>query len=324
MIDLLQGASHRQLARPTSSPFQIPRYLSPQLPHTTDQKKRKRKENSDSDSDTAKMTTQRKPQQPATEDPLTLPRGEYHPASPTDSRAPCPVMNSLANHGLISRTGRNITKPSLEAALAEIGLARVARAALCSLAFKVHADEGDPNAPEGSSRLGFRDVGQVDEHGVDVFNLEQMGRAKGMEHDVSLSRRDRAVGDHMRLDPGMYEALMGVATNPKGKDGKGGAFNLWSLASHRKTLHADSKATNPHLVFGIPQHAAGSLEVAAMQAVFGKGVFAGVPKEYYEAILSEERLPYREGWKPRRFMLMLEIAAYAIFVAILAWPFSLF
>ncbi|KAL3453181.1 Chloroperoxidase [Aspergillus insuetus] len=268
------------------------------------------------------MATQRRTQPPSTSslDPLTLPRGEYHPASATDSRAPCPIMNSLANHGLISRDGRNITKASLESALAEIGLARTARAALCSISFKVHADEGDPNAPKGSSRLGFREVGQVDKDGVEVLNLDQVGRAKGMEHDVSLSRRDREVGDHMRLDRGLYERLMGVAT----KEGKGGAFKLWSLASHRRTLYADSKATNPHLIFGVPQHAAGCLEVAAMQAVFGKGVFKGVPREYYEAVLGEERLPYREGWKPRRFMLLLEIAIFAIFVAVLAWPFSLF
>jgi peroxiredoxin len=294
--------------------LEFPRYpvARPKSPST----KRRTKQTS-----RAKMTTQRRAQQAPESDPISLPRGEYRRASPSDSRAPCPILNSLANHGLISRTGRNVTKASLESALAEIGLARTARLALCSISFKVHADEGDPNAPKGSSRLGFREVGQVDDNGVDVLNLDQVGRPKGMEHDVSLSRRDRAVGDHMKLDRGLYEQLMGVA-GPK--DAKKRSFKLWSLASYRKTLYADAKATNPHLVFGIPQHAAGCLEVAAMQAVFGKGVFKGVPREYYEAVLGEERLPYREGWRPRRFMLLLEIAVFAIFVAVLAWPFSLF
>ncbi|KAL2845904.1 Chloroperoxidase [Aspergillus pseudoustus] len=271
------------------------------------------------------MTTQRRnpqPQQPTgSQKSLSLfPRGEYHRGSSTDSRAPCPILNSLANHGYVARSGRNITKPELQAALAEIGLAYTARLALCNIAFKVHADEGDSNAPPGSSRLGFREPGQVNEEGEDVLDLEQVGRAKAMEHDVSLTRQDRELGDHMRLDKGMYERLLTVAA----KNEKKKSFHLWSLARYRRTLYTEHVQSNKKLTFGIPQHTAACLEVSAMQAVFGKGVFSGVPAEYYEAVLGEERLPYREGWTPRRFMLLAEILAFAVFVAVLAWPFGPF
>ncbi|KAL3466113.1 Chloroperoxidase [Aspergillus heterothallicus] len=278
------------------------------------------------------MTTQRR-QPTSTSTPSSssssslFPRGEYHRGTATDSRAPCPILNSLANHGYISRDGRNITKPSLNAALAEIGLAYTARLALCNIAFKVHADDGDANAPKGSSRLGFRETGQVNALGEEVLDLEQVGRAEAMEHDVSLSRVDRALGDHMRLDKGLYQRLLEVASpaekKKKGEEGKG-SFHLWSLAGYRRILYAEHKKENKQLVFGFPQHTAACLEVAAMQAVFGKGVRNGVPREYYEAVLGEERLPYREGWTPRRFMLLLEILGFAIFVAVLAWPFGPF
>ncbi|KIA75549.1 peroxidase [Aspergillus ustus] len=276
------------------------------------------------------MTTQRRNPQPGTAtspspSPRSLslfPRGEYHRgSSTTDSRGPCPIMNSLANHGYIARSGRNITKPELLSALAEIGLAYTARIALCNIAFKVHADEGDPNAPPGSSRLGFRDPGQVNDQGEDVLDLEQVGRAKAMEHDVSLTRQDRELGDPMRLDRGMYERLLTVASANRKEKKEKKSFYLWSLALYRRALHAEHSKSNKQLTFGIPQHTAACLEVSAMQAVFGKGVFSGVPAEYYEAVLGEERLPYREGWTPRRFMLLVEILTFAIFVAVLAWPF---
>ncbi|KAL2814143.1 Chloroperoxidase [Aspergillus granulosus] len=271
------------------------------------------------------MTTQRKPLPPSSERrPSLFPRGEYHRGSASDLRAPCPVLNSLANHGLIARDGRNITKPELFSALGEIGLAYTARLALCSITFKVHADEGDPNAPAGSSRLGFREPGQVNAEGAEVFNLDQVGRPKAMEHDVSLTRVDRSLGDHMRLDPGMYKRLLSVASSTKDEKDKHGTFRLWDLARYRKTLHAEHVKANKQLVFGIPQHTAACLEVAAMQAVFGKGVWSGVPSEYYEAVLGEERLPYREGWTPRRWMLLVEILGFAVFVAILCWPFGPF
>src|ERR1700744_127014 len=57
--------------------------------------------------------------------PLTMvPRGTYAPSGPNDKRSPCPLINSLANHGYINRDGRNIHASQLNAAMNEIGLSR--------------------------------------------------------------------------------------------------------------------------------------------------------------------------------------------------------
>ena len=34
--------------------------------------------------------------------------GEYHPPGPTDQRSPCPALNTLANHGLLPRDGKDV------------------------------------------------------------------------------------------------------------------------------------------------------------------------------------------------------------------------
>jgi peroxiredoxin len=41
--------------------------------------------------------------------------------------------------------------------------------------------------------------------------------------------------------------------------------------------------------------------------------------EYIEAVFGEERLPYREGWTPRKWMLLVEIVGIALCVSFWAW-----
>ncbi|KAL4888359.1 Chloroperoxidase [Aspergillus ambiguus] len=243
------------------------------------------------------------------------PRGEYRRGGSSDLRAPCPVLNSLANHGLIARDGRNITKDELIAALHHIGLARGARNSLCDIAFKIHTDDDKDSRP-GRATLGFREPGQLNEDGVPVLNLDQVGRPHSMEHDVSLSREDRALGDCMPLDVPLYKNLLACPRKKK-------AFRIWDLGRYRKVRYNEQKRNNPQLKFGMQQHISSCLEVAAIQCVFGTGLRSGVPMEFVDAVFGEERLPYQEGWSPRRSMLFVELIMIALCVSFWAWPFSM-
>ncbi|KAF5009139.1 hypothetical protein FDECE_4629 [Fusarium decemcellulare] len=40
----------------------------------------------------------------------SAPAPEWHPARPGDFRGPCPMMNTLANHGFLPRDGKNLTQ----------------------------------------------------------------------------------------------------------------------------------------------------------------------------------------------------------------------
>jgi peroxiredoxin len=212
-----------------------------------------------------------------------LGKGEYRPAAQGDLRSPCPALNSLANHGLIPRDGRNITPDDLKDALQHIGVGFDIRHTLVKRAFKVH-DE--------TSHVGLRNPGQVNQAGIPVLDLDQTGRPHALEHDVSLSREDRALGDCIKPDPDLVDGLIQYPGNKE-------SLTISDLGRFRKRRHAEQKAKNSELSFDSTKHKVACGEAAIFQSVFGKGVFYNLPTKYLKAMFQEERLPYKEGWRPR-------------------------
>ncbi|KAJ5463286.1 hypothetical protein N7475_008230 [Penicillium sp. IBT 31633x] len=212
-----------------------------------------------------------------------LKKGEYCPAASEDLRSPCPALNSLANHGLIPRDGRNITADQLKDALQHIGVGVDIRHILVKRAFTVH-DE--------TSHIGLRNPGQVNESGIPVLDLDQTGRPHAVEHDVSLSREDRTLGDCIKPDPHLVDSLVQYPGNK-------GSFAISDLGRFRKRRHAEQKAKNSELNFDSSKHKVACGEAALFQSIFGKGVFYNLSTKYVKAMFQEERLPYKEGWRPR-------------------------
>jgi hypothetical protein len=47
----------------------------------------------------------------------TLKRGTYAPAPPSSLRSPCPMINTLSNHGYLPRDGRSVRLSEVKTAL---------------------------------------------------------------------------------------------------------------------------------------------------------------------------------------------------------------
>ncbi|PYH92780.1 putative peroxidase [Aspergillus ellipticus CBS 707.79] len=243
---------------------------------------------------------------------MNPPKGEHYPAAADDLRSPCPVLNSLANSGYIARDGRNITAAELKSAIQYVGLGIDVASALVSRVFQVHSD--DDKGPPGSSKAGLRDPGQVNKDGVPVLNLDQVGRPHALEHDVSITRQDRELGDCIHLDPDLYEHFVQAAKEDR--------YRSKDLGSYRKTRYEEQKQANPHLQFGKFEHYIGCAEASALRCVFGKGVTKGIPEAYVRAVFGEERLPYNEGWTPRKFKAYFpELIPVLLLISHYAWPF---
>ncbi|GAQ08836.1 hypothetical protein ALT_6157 [Aspergillus lentulus] len=241
---------------------------------------------------------------------LSLRKGDYRPAEPDDLRAPCPVLNSLANHGIIARNGRNITAAELKAALRYLGMGFDVTAILVNGAFKVHS-----NDPKKGARLGLRDEDQVNEDGVPVLNLDQVGRPHAVEHDVSVTRQDRALGDCMRMNPDLLEQFLAAPKTERG-------FSASAFGKYRKIRYDEQKRDNPALEFDKINNFSGCAELGAVQCIFGRGFPYRVPEEYIQVLFGEERLPIEEGWKPRRLPLLLpELAPVILRISHFASPF---
>lgn len=131
-----------------------------------------------------------------------------------------------------------------------------------------------------------------------MLNLDQVGRAHAIEHDVSLSRADRIEGDPVSIHPPSLQQLLG---HPGTKD----TMALTEWGKLRKERYERSKAQNPNLDYGTQQQFFGNAEAAAFAAIFGQGVTYSTPTSYIHAMFDEERLPLKEGWKPRWLPLLV-------------------
>lgn len=240
----------------------------------------------------------------------TLTKGAYCPSGPNDIRGPCPLINSLANHGYLPRDGRNVRVEEVLAGLDAIGLSKPLGAAFANPIFqerapsKFHDDPvikssfvqkifktlADPWSVMG--RFGMRKPGQFDSEGHRVLNLDQLGLPNTVEHDISLTRRDHQQGDNITLQKDLVEDLLASS-----KDGK--VITIDDLVEFRKKRIARQKTDNPDVQYGAFEHDLACAEIALILNVIGTG--ENVECSYAKAFLQEERLPIEEGWKKRSF-----------------------
>ncbi|KAJ3211709.1 hypothetical protein HK099_007933 [Clydaea vesicula] len=104
---------------------------------------------------------------------VTIP--EWHPRFPNDLRAPCPLLNTLANHAILPHSGRDISQADLVSALKIIGISE-------TIAEKI-------------SQEAVHKFGIADKSGVLRIHLDSLSKHNVIEHDSSLSRPDAHFGD---------------------------------------------------------------------------------------------------------------------------------
>ncbi|KAK6537676.1 hypothetical protein TWF694_011850 [Orbilia ellipsospora] len=276
-----------------------------------------------------------------TTDTPTLQRGDWKHPDVTDLRGPCPIINSLANHGYIPRDGRNVSADEIIEAFQEVlGLAPDSAIGLTKPPFTLHLDQDsdkkdaqdqqDPTNKQNQSwfhsflsklpglptmdsqlSLGLRDAGQVNEKGEPVLNLDQLSRHGAVEHDVSLIRNDFAQGDNTSIQPHLLEQLLKASS-----DGK--TFTIADFAHFRNQRYRQQKTLNPELKFGLREAVLAFGEVALVMCVFGVSFAGGydkAPYEYIKTLLKEERFPYQEGWKKRTIPVTLaELSANSTYL----------
>ena len=238
--------------------------------------------------------------------PSVLARGDYAPSGPTDLRSPCPMVNSLANHGYLPRDGRGVRADELLAGLRAVGLSLPLRSVFTHPLFLEREPMPVPTLLSGLwyrlrhpwslvlAAFGMRRAGQFDAAGHPCLDLDQIGRHSVVEHDISLTRLDAAQGDFTHPQPDLVAALLAAAS----ADG-GATATLDDLVALRRRRIDAQVRDNPDLHYGSQQHIIGSTEIALILRVFGDG--ARVPRDYLRAFFEQERLPLAEGWRPRRW-----------------------
>jgi len=187
----------------------------------------------------------------------------------TDSRSPCPILNSLANHGYLPRDGKGITASMF-----------------------AHALENALNMDTAfSNLLGYGALGVLTRVSVDLVDL---GKHNVLEHDASLTRVDAYFGNQTVLN----RTLLGQFIN-QSKNGK--FLDPDDVGEYQKIRQTDSKSHNPEYSFGWFPSTVAAGEPALFLRVFGDKGGAADDTSYYtitiddvNSIFGKEELP--KGW----------------------------
>ncbi|PSN70441.1 Cloroperoxidase, partial [Corynespora cassiicola Philippines] len=197
----------------------------------------------------------------------TVDFGNWHPPVAGDVRSPCPALNTLANHGILPRDGKNYTLDKLVPAFGKALNVSVETITTVALAgFRAGSD--------GKS-----------------FNLDDLKKHGIIEHDASLSRKDVALGgQNQDFSPEIFNEFLSYFGNQTEITIQSAAHARWNRV---KTEHD----RNPSFSYGPAAQFNSYVETATYFDLLKNPATGTVPVEFIKIFFSQERLPYVEGWR---------------------------
>ncbi|KAF7539525.1 heme-thiolate peroxidase [Neopestalotiopsis clavispora] len=190
----------------------------------------------------------------------------WSPAGPNDYRGPCPMMNTLANHGFLPHDGRNITKANAVAALGN----------------------GINFDPDLASLMWEQAVIANPQPNATFFTLYHLNRHNVLEHDASMSRSDAFFGNNHVFNQTIFDMTRVYWTNE--------VLTAQMLADGKLTRQITSRSQNPNYTFTETTEHFSLGEVAAPIIVFGDMTAGTVNRTWVEYFFENERLPSSLGW----------------------------
>ncbi|EIM88703.1 Cloroperoxidase [Stereum hirsutum FP-91666 SS1] len=204
----------------------------------------------------------------------------YCAPQPDDKRAPCPALNTLANHGYLPRDGKQIDAAVLIRALEE--------------GYDISAPLAYVLAYGGHFLLGQ----------FGPFQLDDLARHNKIEHNASLIHPDARGRDEyapIHSDPVLWKELVKNAS-----DGK--KLTTADVAEARVRRETDEMKAGKEALDGFHAEIARG-EMAIALGMFSKDGEDGIPMGTLKQWMLEERLP--EGWKPTHIQGLLNTVAKA-------------
>ncbi|KAI1393030.1 Cloroperoxidase [Hypoxylon trugodes] len=183
-----------------------------------------------------------------------------------DVRGPCPMLNTLANHGFLPHTGKGI---SLDNAINALDTALNIDSSFAKFLFnKALTTNPTPNAT--------------------TIDLNMLSRHNILEHDASISRQDAYFGPADVFDEAVFNQTLTYFT---------GDIITMQMASNARVVRLlTSNLTNPEYEMSVDGEFFSLGETVAYVAVLGDKKSMTVPKNYVEYFFRNQRLPYELGF----------------------------
>ncbi|KAL7914156.1 Peroxidase, family 2 domain-containing protein [Trichoderma velutinum] len=201
-------------------------------------------------------------------DPYDHRFNDWQPAGPDDSRGPCPGLNSLANHGFLPHSGKNITV---------IDLIR-------------GTYEGLGLSPEISIVVGVAEL--LKSYRLAAFDLHELSNHGFIDHDCSLSRADIGDGNNNDFNETIWSVPLEVLMNYS-------TITPQAIGAARSARDLFDIAHNPSQQCGARSIAIGALENGLLIQSLG-----GNPKlDWVRSIFEQQRIPTNLGFHPKAIIL---------------------
>ncbi|KAF7544094.1 heme-thiolate peroxidase [Stylonectria norvegica] len=205
------------------------------------------------------------------------PKGhEFRPASPFDSRSPCPGLNALANHGFLPRNGMNLNYDLINQAAKE--------------AYN-YEDGFYIDAVNMVFEFNISTTATPDK----TFHLRDLANHDTIEVDGSLTRNDIYFGDDLHFDATVWAPLakdLGLEHGPQ----RNRYVTIDTAAIATKNRLELAKNVNPSFNASEHQHLTEYGTTALYLLTVWDHAKKAAPKEWVKALLSEDRIAYREGY----------------------------
>ncbi|KAK3372173.1 Chloroperoxidase [Podospora didyma] len=190
----------------------------------------------------------------------------WAPPGPYDVRAPCPMLNTLANHGFLPHDGKHISKKETENAL---------------------FDALNINKTLGSFLFDFA-LRTSPKKNATHFSLNDLGNHNILEHDASLSRPDAYFGNVLAFNQSVFDETK--------KHFTADIVDLQMAANARMARILDSRAINPNYTMSDLGDSFTYGESAAYVAFMGDKNTGTANKSRIEWLFEHEQLPQHLGW----------------------------
>ncbi|CAN8100860.1 unnamed protein product [Discula destructiva] len=201
----------------------------------------------------------------------------WTPPGDDDLRGPCPMLNTLANHGFINHSGKNLTEAVVVAGL---GAGLNFDPALGKLMFEMAiVANPQPNATE--------------------FSLGNLQRHNVLEHDASLSRLDKYHGNNFVFNQDVFDETRSYWTSE--------TVDAIQLTNSKLARQITSRKTNPTYTFIAMVEEFSIGELLAPIVAFGDIDAVTTNRTLMEYFFEQERLPSELGWSKTETSITLEI-----------------
>ncbi|TDZ48298.1 putative sterigmatocystin biosynthesis peroxidase stcC [Colletotrichum trifolii] len=189
-------------------------------------------------------------------------------AAPTaaDRRSPCPMVNTLANHGYLPRSGLSVSLADL----------------IAGFTAAVNLD------PAATTLVGQKALLTSTTGNNATFNLDDLNAHGIIEHDGSLSRNDIYFGDNHSFKQEIWDSVASYFTNT--------TISIPTAAKARAARLQAAAASNPDFSLTADGVQFSFIETALYLSIFGNLDDGNANTEWVRVLFEQERLPFAEGF----------------------------